>query len=342
MDPRLHWRTPFVPRMFGSFGGLATVLFKPNSNWSDVLTSELIDLFINLHARLRGRPHTRQHTQECLIQLASASPRCFGSSDNSSAYFVHFLSQASAICEAVATEGVSGGEVSGQEVLAMAQMTGRLVTNFGRELFYQVEEQVQAAFLSAGTQLTMLALQRMTEEDNDDPLYTEAFDQCLNVWLTLVGDDMTLGTAWRQAALQVFEQFVLSRLAKAKMDALSEEEVHEEEEADERHYSHQLSGAAILGRQDAAASLGMLHELLQQRLQQVRPSDGSAARRAKSPAVQRSNRHLPSFSSAGALARFLPLTRLPLPAVTWTVGAAVAAPGVGPRRWRSRGPLYPS
>jgi len=130
------------------------------------------------------------------------SARSFGSTGAAGAYFVRFLGQASAICEALAAEGAQGGNIRGQEVLAMAQVIGRLATNFGRDMFHEVDTCVQGEFLSAATQLTTLALHRMTEEDNDDPLFTEAFDQCLSVWLTLV-EGGAVDSAWSQASLQV-------------------------------------------------------------------------------------------------------------------------------------------
>jgi hypothetical protein len=131
----------------------------------------------------------------------------------------------------------------------------------------------------------MLALHFMSTEEDDNPVYAEAFDQALNGWLTMLSSPEHLPPYYGSYSNQVcrhsvaiiplftvaaggrftpqsdrrpchpflflfafvsskaFQKYVESRMAKAKRDAMHEEEVEEETLPDEIRYRDQLTGA---------------------------------------------------------------------------------------------------
>jgi hypothetical protein len=73
----------------------------------------------------------------------------------------------------------SGLPLAGATVLQLATACCRFFVAFEFEAFAGLPEEQQDALLHATLNLTTLALVGMVNDDDEDPCFSEAFDQCL-------------------------------------------------------------------------------------------------------------------------------------------------------------------
>ncbi|EGD82177.1 hypothetical protein PTSG_02852 [Salpingoeca rosetta] len=252
-----------VRRLLGSFHHVTSPYFKPGPQWADVLVPNLCDIFFKLHVLTSDEPDLLHPTQQCLIQLGCVATTSFNDVVQQLEYLGAYLRGLGGIAQSLTQLAQHNmAAVTGSTTLAQASMLSSVMRTFRATSLSGLDEGEQKSVLNTFTALTALSLHCMTMEEDDDPCYAEAFDACLNGWLAIAEDESQVQASWQPYLQQVFQQYVDSRMQKAQRDALADEEVEEETEADDVLYHDQLCGVATLARVLPDQSLGTLLQML--------------------------------------------------------------------------------
>eukprot|EP00049_Salpingoeca_infusionum_P003779 m.70783 g.70783 ORF g.70783 m.70783 type:complete len:1094 (-) comp12268_c2_seq1:291-3572(-) len=265
-DLILNWQfLSGMAQRLGAFSQVESILFRGGKQWAGFFTSDVSALLFSVYEAVREEEDLNHTCLQCLVKLGSLPSSCFPDSQAVVAYtnaFVTQLGHAVALVVAAAQADVSN--VAGQELHDMTSVISLAIVGAEFDVIMTLPSETQQLLLSSLGDLSALALHMMTSEIDDDPLCSEAFDNCLSAWVVFRKPGGN--PEWRTHFGHVFSQYVDSRMVKAERDALDDTEIPDELEEDCVMYSEQLEGAAVVGRMQFEVSLAYIQQQFEKHL----------------------------------------------------------------------------
>ncbi|EDQ87340.1 uncharacterized protein MONBRDRAFT_33416 [Monosiga brevicollis MX1] len=262
----LDW--PFLHRQSRFAGAVSRtqLLFCPPDSWQDLLSVDLLRLFAQARPCLtlcEQLPYTtiaNSDLGQILIKLMGTDTASLTREEHLMEYMQACVACLTQLMR-VTLESPSRHQEEdfGSYLLTLTTMLSRLVANFGARYLIRVST---LTLLEAAEHIIRLAAQAMVLDDEDNPIFGEALDQgLLALEIFLTADEVP--SPWRERGTNVFAAYVEARMQKSAVDSANDDEVHEEQEGDERAFSDQLASVGLLGRQHPD-SLFMLQTLLRE------------------------------------------------------------------------------
>ncbi|CAO3672042.1 unnamed protein product [Umbelopsis vinacea] len=270
-DDDLDSDEPDIRRTFTVFPG----------SWRSIVGNQnVIWLFFSTYLLLQNDDRLAHRLRQCLIQLSGQNEKFFDHNHEAVVEYVNAMVHGLLKClnniSATATDANSIEE-QGPQILGVIQVVRRLIENLPVLLlshqgdFYRLLNDV--------TKLTTICL-RGTVEDVDQGWISEAFDECLATWVSLVVNLQTVQETSRNTSngleqqeietlLQylknfsylIVENYIDTRIEMANSSLIDEEEELDGGMKDRELYADQLTSIATLARLDPSQSLRQLQYL---------------------------------------------------------------------------------
>ncbi|KAM3588533.1 hypothetical protein VKS41_000976 [Umbelopsis sp. WA50703] len=250
---------------------------------------DVIWLFFSAYMLLQSDDRLAHRLRQCLIQLSGQSPKFFDNNQVAMTDYINAMIQGIVKClndiSATATDANSIEE-QGPQILGVIQVVRRLIENIPLILlshqgdFYRLLNDV--------TKLTTICL-RGTVEDVDQGWISEAFDECLATWVSLVMNLQSMEEPSRETSnrlqqhemetLQqylknfsflIVENYIETRIEMSNASILSDEEELDGGMKDRELYGDQLTSIAVLARLDPSQSLRQLQHLASDRFARLK------------------------------------------------------------------------
>ena len=254
-------------RCVGSFEPDQDVLLRPGPNWRDeFLNEERINLFFDIHCKIRADSQVSHYSLQCLAQLASLSGSIFENEGQEALYLSYMTKGVVKLISCIVESSAGATDIVdiGAELYGLASVINRLVLNFKGSIFMYLGEDQFSALVGKMMDLTTFCLLRTTS-DFEDTFNMEAFDQLLGAWDQFTSFDCFGPHFFQQPAARIFEVYVDTRLRRARLEV---ETYNDEEELtdDDTAFDDQLCGVALLGRYSARETCLYLKRMLLERI----------------------------------------------------------------------------
>uniref|UniRef100_A0A1B6DRC6 Exportin-4 n=2 Tax=Clastoptera arizonana TaxID=38151 RepID=A0A1B6DRC6_9HEMI len=242
---------------------------KLNVSWKDViLNPNLIQLYFDIHWKIRDEPSVAHHSLNCLVQLASLNGPVVANKDARLQYITTFLQAFIKL--------VTNIKVMDREALGISNIMRKVLIFYPPTLLVTLSQDILQGFLQQLTHLTCCFAEGATLEESKtflhDSLFTEAFDTMLKAWMSILDDFQLLPEDFvKQSAVQIFNTYLKCHLSPPDGNRRSDQECNEEDELDELDeddrtlYRDQLQAIGAFGRQVPGHVLPLLCKLLEDR-----------------------------------------------------------------------------
>ncbi|KAG2175589.1 hypothetical protein INT43_001236, partial [Umbelopsis isabellina] len=260
------------------------------TSWRPLIGNrDVIWLFFSAYMLVQSDERLAHRLRQCLIQLSGQSPKFFENNQEAMNDYINAMVQGIVKClndiSATATDANSIEE-QGPQILGVIQVVRRLIENIPLILlshqgdFYRLLNDV--------TKLTTICL-RGTVEDVDQGWISEAFDECLATWVSLVmslqsmeepshdtntrlqqHEMETLQQYLKNFSFLIVENYIETRIEMSNASVLSDEEEVDGGMNDRELYGDQLTSIAVLARLDPSQSLRQLQHLASDRFARLK------------------------------------------------------------------------
>jgi hypothetical protein len=255
-------------RMIGTLDQEASIYFRGDATWREVVNPELILLFLTHYGLVRDLEDCAHPLRQLMIQLVAVGSIFQGSSDGG-----EYLATAVGGVVNVVSTYVLSGDATADELLAWATMLDRLVSSFGFDAIVSSAGHDGAVeLLQAAQSLLSEAFGQMAAGSLDDGgqdgegCASETVNAALQAWVSMItAESFQSQPAWAEGAALPFTAYVEARVVKAARDAVDDAEVQEETEPDEVLYEAQLTAVAAVGRFRAAEAVAGVGSQLEEK-----------------------------------------------------------------------------
>ncbi|XP_078736435.1 exportin-4 [Lampetra fluviatilis] len=251
------------------------VMLKPTASWRDsLLNARVLELFFQVHVKVREDSDMAQDSLQCLAQLASLHGPVLPEADSQQEYLTHYIEGLLSI--------IDGVELEDHEAIGISNVVYNLMSAFPRSALTALPSATFSSFISCLTLVTgSFGRSAALEEalDKDDRVYTEAYDRLLESWLNLVQDHRHFPKGFfTQPAIQIFNSYIQCHLSAPEgtrnltsngVSGPDEEEVNEVQEDDRDLFADQLASVGMLGRTAAEHCVPLLTRLLEERVSRL-------------------------------------------------------------------------
>uniref|UniRef100_A0A146LH98 Exportin-4 n=1 Tax=Lygus hesperus TaxID=30085 RepID=A0A146LH98_LYGHE len=235
------------------------------SPWKALITDpNVTNLFFDVYWKIRDNPHLAHHAMSCLTQLASLNGPVLDSLEAKTNYFTNYIQSFIKLVTSI--------EVLDREALGISNIIYNLVTY---HIMSNVSPDLVRNLLEQLTRLTVYFAEGAAHEESvqvDDCMFMEAFENLMNVWLTVVNDSQLYSNEMcMQASVEIFNTYLRSHLSppdgvRGTGRELDSEEIEEGEEIDRIKFKSQLQAIGVLGRQVPSHAVPLLGKLLEMRI----------------------------------------------------------------------------
>lgn len=261
--------SPIMPKRLIS---LCEIMAKANQSpplrlsaqWKPViLDPKVLETFFFLYWKVRDIPDLRSKALTCLVQLSTLSVPVQHKKENERTdyltnYLGHFMQ-------------VLGNENCADEVIGFTFIIRKLML-FHHSCIDLCENSLELfkAFIEKLFNITMKSIEgAVTDTSGDAQLFHEAFENCLESWISLVQKK----DCWPEATgefmpnflIQIFNKYVQAHLSPPEGIRTNEvdDEIVEHEERDRERYEEQLIIIGTFAREVIAHSMPILAKLLE-------------------------------------------------------------------------------
>lgn len=267
--PKLSYR-----RHVGTFEMNENVSLKPDESWRPtLLDTNMLQLFFNIHKKVRHNSDMSHHSITCISQLASLNGIVFPDDKARLEYLNAFIRGF--------LELLSNIDLQDYENLGVASTFKNLILMFPVSLLEALPRDLLTLFINHMTQLTCDIGKNAAMEEalhRDDTLYMEAYEKMLDTWMDLVTNmkDLPVEVLFPQSQ-EVFNTYVQCHISAPEgtriqngMDAYTDtDEVDEIEEDDRERFADQLCSIGILGRLAPEHCVPLLAKILENRVSRL-------------------------------------------------------------------------
>lgn len=240
---------------------------KLTPQWKElILDQNVVNLFFNVHWRIRDNPHLAHHSLSCLAQLASLNGPTIAEKENRTQYFSNYIQSFIKL--------VSSIEVLDREALGVSNIIRNLMTYYPPTVMVTLQNELLYKFLEQVTRLTCFFAEGAAHEESmhwDDTMFMEACENLLKVWMTILQEAQLFSDVFcKQACAQIFNTYLKCHLCQPDGNRgtgreLDAEEIEETEEDDRVKFKDQLQAIGALGRKVPEHSIPLLAKLLEDR-----------------------------------------------------------------------------
>ncbi|ORY03726.1 hypothetical protein K493DRAFT_311626 [Basidiobolus meristosporus CBS 931.73] len=269
--------------MVGSFGDASDELVKKlvlPEDWTEILLNhDVLNLFFQLYTVVQRDEGAANHSRQCLVQLSGLRGPMFANEEVLCSYASCMLRGQLQLITSLSGMIHQENFEFGPAVLGVCEMINRLVDTVKLAVLCQMSEFFQ--YMTEIGKLTSTCLQHAATEV-DDTWNMEAFDQLLEMWVTLVSkatdpyqsDAEPLKSSGfipflTNASSHVVEAYVQVRLEIAKQ-FIEDFDEDDGNFKDQDMYADQLIGVATLARMNPKQSIEALDGLLRQKFDLLR------------------------------------------------------------------------
>ncbi|XP_061176526.1 exportin-4-like [Saccostrea echinata] len=267
--PKLSYR-----RHVGSFEMNENVSLKPDESWrTTLLDKNMLQLFFNIHKKVRHNSDMSHHSITCLSQLASLNGIIFPDDKARLEYLTAYISGFLELLSCI--------DLQDYENLGVASTFKNLILMFPISLLEALPRELLTSFINHMTRLTCDVGKNAAMEEalhKDDTIYMEAYEKMLETWMDLVTNmkDLPMEVLYPQSQ-EVFNIYVQCHISAPEgtriqngMDAYTDaDEVDEIEEDDRERFADQLSSIGILGRLAPEHCVPLLAKILENRVSRL-------------------------------------------------------------------------
>eukprot|EP00056_Hartaetosiga_gracilis_P008613 m.124263 g.124263 ORF g.124263 m.124263 type:complete len:1129 (+) comp12951_c0_seq1:41-3427(+) len=257
-----HFYVAGERRLMGSFSGQRMDRFKPGPEWSDIINNELIHLLFKA-VSVVGLDDNELclSTLQSLQQLSSVSGGSFPSRQVEFEYFLAFV-----VSTNDCVQNLDADNLPESVCLFLCTIVKNILDAHSSQVLAALDDDVQQALLESMSTLLQYTLNALVTEDDDNPVFTDAFDAVLSAWLTIIRCPSDVSVDRDVLCLHVFNQYVESRMVKAARDGVSECEVRDEDIGDVQKYNEQLLGIAEIARCAVGGSIELITNMFGEKL----------------------------------------------------------------------------
>lgn len=235
--------------------------------WKDViLDPNLINLYFDVHWKIRDDPTLAHHSLSCLVQLASLNGPVVSNKEARMQYITTYLQAFIKL--------VTNVQVLDREALGISNIIRKILLFYPPNLLVTLPQDVLQAFLHQMTRLSCFFAEGAAQEESvcmDDCLFMEAFDHMLKAWMTILGDYQMFPEEFcQQSSVQIFNTYLKCHLSppdgnRGMGHEIDSEEIDETEEDDRIKFRDQLQAIGAFARQVPGHALPLLARLLEER-----------------------------------------------------------------------------
>ncbi|XP_046399517.1 exportin-4-like [Ischnura elegans] len=264
------------------------------ASWKDIiLDPNVINLFFEIHWKVRENPDLSHLSLACLTQLASLNGAVVSAENTRIHYLTHYIQAFLKLVNSV--------QIMDREALGISNIVRKLlvyspppvlaglptlrvespsspIAGASPSAGFQPEEHLFHTFLHQMTKLTcQFAMGAALEEStcSEDHMYTEAFGYMLAAWTLVLHDAHVLPKQLLQdSSTQIFNTYLKCHLSppdgnRGQGREIDVEEIDETEEDDRTKFKDQLEAIGAFGRQVLSHSLPLLSRLLEERTRRL-------------------------------------------------------------------------
>eukprot|EP00094_Tigriopus_californicus_P000138 TCALIF_00134-PA protein Name:"Similar to xpo4 Exportin-4 (Xenopus laevis)" AED:0.05 eAED:0.05 QI:354/0.88/0.9/1/1/1/10/107/1127 len=248
---------------------------RPGITWKDIiLDPSIIQLFFNLHLKIRSDSELTHHSLNCLIQLSSLSGSVMTKKETRLEYLTNYIKEFLTLLHNLKELG----SIRPMEALGCSNMIRRLMLFFPPCLLNNIDQGVLGAYLKQITELTCHFMKAATLKgalDDEASMYEEAFEHMLEAWVSILHYFQSFPPEFcQQSSVEIFNTYVQCNLAapdgirnaNGETDDIN---IEDTEEIDRNRYKETLATIGALGRETAAHSMNILTQLLENRLSRL-------------------------------------------------------------------------
>ncbi|XP_039289584.1 exportin-4 [Nilaparvata lugens] len=266
-----HWQR--VIGVFEKFNADRNPYLKLTSGWEAcIFETNVIELYFDIHLKIRDNPPLAHHSLTCLVQLASLNGPILSAKETKLQYVTAYLQSFTKFIMII------NADVLDREALGVSHIIRNIIMFHAFATLSVLPKDLLKKFLEIYVQLTCYFCQGAAQEEMtyaEDCMYMEAFNCLLRSWITVIVQETNLFPKeyLEQTCAQIFNTYLKCHLSPpdgTKVLTADSSDIEDIEESDRVKFQDQLQVIGLIGRQVPGHSIPLLCKLLEERTVQLR------------------------------------------------------------------------